>query len=125
MSALIYSREALRESRETQAAEQGSEPQQISIFDQVPIDAPMPEGLVLGYWADWLGEFVSRERYLTSCPIDRVRAPGGEPCTLQPPVHKPTSRKRKAARTASEATLPGLEEEPSFSYDQHNHNDHQ
>ena len=74
MSALIYSREAWRESREAQAAEEKRESLQLSIFDQVPLDAPMPEGLVLGYWADWLGEFVSREKYLASMPIERVRA---------------------------------------------------
>jgi hypothetical protein len=77
MSALIYSREALHESRETQAAEEQKASPQLSIFDQVPVDAPMPEGLVLCYWADWLGErgeFVSREKYLATMPIERVRA---------------------------------------------------
>jgi hypothetical protein len=94
MSALIYSREALHESRETQAAEEQKASPQLSIFDQVPVDAPMPEGLVLGYWADWLGEFVSREKYLASMPIQRVRTPRSD---AAPAIeHDPAMPRKKA-----------------------------
>jgi hypothetical protein len=113
MSALIYSREALHESRETQAAEERKASPQLSIFDQVPVDAPMPEGLVLGYWADWLGEFVSREKYLTSCPIDRVRAPKCEAAPVGRPdpdgKQKKAGSKRRPAGASNAGVLPGFE----------------
>jgi hypothetical protein len=99
VSALIYSREALRESHDAQQAEEQRTSPQLSIFDQVPIDAPMPEGLVLGYWADWLGErgeFVSREKYLATMPIERVRCARSDAClVVQPDAVQP---KRKAHR---------------------------
>ena len=113
MSALIYSREALHESREAQAAEEKRESPQLSIFDQVPVDAPMPEGLVLGYWADWLGEFVSREKYLTSCPMDRVRAPTNETVPVsqgdREGPHKKVGSKRRPSHAPSVGVLPGFE----------------
>jgi len=117
VSALIYSREALRESHEVQEAEEQKESPQLSIFDRVPADAPMPDGLVLGYWADWLGErgeFVSREKYLASMPVERVRAGQvQEQPTVQPPAQQPAreraSRRRKAAAGSSAEMLPGLE----------------
>ena len=102
MSALPYSREALRQARERRAAPapadslDGAAPkQQLSIFDEVPQDTPMPAELTIAYWADWRGEFVSREVYLGTIPINRLidadavnaaRAPAAEPAAkgMQP-----------------------------------------
>jgi hypothetical protein len=117
VSALIYSREALRESHVAQEAEEQRESPQLSIFDQVPVDAPMPDGLVLGYWADWLGEhgeFVSREKYIASMPVERVRVPQvqvqeQEPTAAQPRARERAGRRRKAAGRSSAEMLPGLE----------------
>ena len=117
MSALIYSREALRESHVAQEAGEKKKSPQLSIFDQVPVDAPMPDGLVLGYWADWLGEhgeFVSREKYLASMPVERVRAGQvQEQPAMQPPAPRlarvRASKRRKAAAGSSAELLPGLE----------------
>ena len=67
-SPLCYSREALRQAR----AQREVQPATSTICDQVPIDAPMAEGLLIGFWADWLGEFVSWDKYITTCPIDRL-----------------------------------------------------
>lgn len=117
MSALIYSREALRESHEAQEAEEQRESPQLSIFDQVPVDAPMPDGLLLGYWADWLGErgeWVSREKYLATMPVERVRTPqvqeqrAARP-QAQQPARERVSRKRRTAGGSNAELLPGLE----------------
>ncbi len=111
MSTPIYSREALRESRESQEAQQRNDDPQLSIFDRVPLDAPMPDGLVLGYWADWLGEYVSRETYLTKCPLDRVRAPKAEegPAPIEPSADKEQAEsQRRFSRTGTAGMLPGF-----------------
>ena len=90
MSAPIYSRRALVEARVVEREQAGAAPEEKTIFDLVPLDAPMPEALILGYWADWLGEFVSRDRYLASMPIDRVRGPIVPPAPEAPIAHRQT-----------------------------------
>jgi hypothetical protein len=113
MSAPLYSRDALRESRAIQQAQQRDDDPQLSIFDQVPVDAPMPDGLVLGYWADWLGEYVSRETYLTKCPLDRVRAPKEEEASIprDPSAEKKQAEsRRRASRASAAGMLPGFKD---------------
>jgi len=103
VSAPIYSRQALIESRELEEQQAGA-PSQLSIFDQVPEDAPMPDGLVLGYWADWLGEYVSRDKYLTSCPISRVR--DLRVASVEAPISKPFTPRSSVALKSG--LLPGF-----------------
>ena len=78
---MTYSRAALqqfREQKERLAVLPPVPPTPSSLLDQVPPDAPMDEGLVLGYWN---GErFVSRERWLATAPI--VVEPTGAKPTL-------------------------------------------
>lgn len=88
MTAPLYSRRALTQSRDAEAAPPLFADR--TSFDRVPLDAPMPEGLVLGYWADWLGEFVSRDKYVASMPIDRVRGPIVPPAPEAPIAHRQT-----------------------------------
>lgn len=71
MSAAIYSRDALRQARE--GRQPAAPAEERCIFDEVPLDAPMSGDLVIGFWADWLGEYVSWERYIATCPVERLR----------------------------------------------------
>jgi hypothetical protein len=79
---VTYSRAALqqfREQKERQEALVPEAPPAKSLFtlDDVPADAPMDEGIVLGFWN---GErFVSREKWLATAPVEIDDAPAAPP----------------------------------------------
>ena len=68
---MSYSLAVLHRLREQQAAE-AQEPKRPSLLDQVPPDAPMDAGIVLGFWN---GErFVSPEKWLATAPLESEAA---------------------------------------------------
>jgi hypothetical protein len=89
MSLAAYSLEALREYRRRKAEAATEAPKAPLTLKDIPPDAPMEEGIVLGCWN---GEaFVSWEKWLASQPFEAFReAPRDTPpatpseSTLQP-----------------------------------------
>lgn len=62
-----YSREELRRVRAAREANAGHPKQQLPLLEQVPADAPMDDGIVIGFWN---GErFVSWEKWRATAPI--------------------------------------------------------
>jgi hypothetical protein len=77
MSAAPYSLEALREYRRRKAQATTGAPKAPLTLKDIPPDAPMEEGIVLGCWN---GEaFVSWEKWLASTPI-AAQPPAPKPC---------------------------------------------
>lgn len=72
----VYSREELRRVREAREAKPG---QQLRLLEQVPADAPMDAGVVIGFWN---GErFVSWQQWRASEPMvaDQLPDPSASP----------------------------------------------
>ena len=63
----VYSREELRRVRAARETNAALPRQQLSLLEQVPPDAPMDDGIVIGFWN---GErFVSWEKWRATAPI--------------------------------------------------------
>ncbi len=91
MSLAAYSLEALREYRRRKASSAVDTHEPLLTLKDIPPDAPMEEGIVLGCWN---GEaFVSWEKWRASQPVEAFRqAHRDTPPAMAPPRKAPSHR---------------------------------
>lgn len=106
MSVAAYSLEALREYRRRKALASTVAAKAPLTLKDIPPDAPMEEGIVLGCWN---GEaFVSWEKWLASQPVEAFRE---APRDVTPSESMPAQPRKARSHRAITASLFGSEGE--------------
>lgn len=109
MSAAAYSLEALRESRRRKAEATENVPTAPLTLKDIPPDAPMEEGIILGCWN---GEaFVSWEKWLASQPVEAFRKAPRETPPATTSDSTPAEPRKARSHHAITASLFGVEDE--------------
>ncbi len=109
MSAAAYSLEVLREYRRRKAEATTDAPKAPPTLKDIPPDAPMEEGIVLGCWN---GEaFVSWEKWLASQPIEAFREAPRDTPRVSSSESKPAQPRKARSHRAITASLFGSEDE--------------
>jgi len=103
MSLAAYSLEALREYRRRKAEATTDAPQAPLTLKDIPPDAPMEEGIVLGCWN---GEaFVSWEKWLASQPVEAFRQASRDTLPATPSEATPAQPLKARSHRAITASL--------------------
>ena len=109
MNAAPYSLDALREYRRRKAEATTDAPKAPLTLKDIPPDAPMEEGIVLGCWN---GEaFVSWKKWLASQPVEAFREAPRETPPASLPESTPAQLRRTRSHRAITASLFGSEGE--------------
>lgn len=109
MNAAPYSLDALREYRRRKAEATTGAPKAPLTLKDIPPDAPMEEGIVLGCWN---GEaFVSWDKWLASQPVEAFREAPRETPPAPLPESTPAQPRRTRSHRAITASLFGSEDE--------------